>query len=307
MIRRPVAFESWAGKQRVSVMARIHGLLVIATLLAMSVFIPSTAKAADAKCEPDKLASKYPSLAGKTFKIGTDGETPPYAMRDPKDFNHLIGLDTELAEAAFKCLGVPIEFKLGAWSGQLPAVANGQTDAMWDTLYYTPERAQQMDFVIYSRAATGGMVQKGNPKHIMSLDDVCGVRAAAGLATVEEAQFRQLSEKCVKDGKKAIDIVTFPDIPAGARLVMNDRADLLLINLGLVDQFVADNPDKAERAFMIVTNWKIGVGFNKSNKDLEQAVADALSAVRASGAEKSIYEKYHFDYSLAMPIEILTQ
>ena len=288
-------------------MAKFPGLSVIATLLAMAVLVPSVGRAADAKCEPDKLATRYPSLVGKTVKIGTDGETPPYAMRDPKDFSHLIGLDTELAEAAFKCIGVPIEFKLGAWSGQLPAVANGQTDAMWDTLYYTPERAQQMDFVIYSRAATGGMVQKGNPKHIMGLDDICGVRATAGLGTVEEAQFRQLSDKCVRDGKKAVDIVTFPDIPAGARLVMNDRADLLLINLGLVDQFVADNPDKLERSFMIVTNWKIGVGFNKNNKELEVAVADALRAIRASGAEKAIYDKYHFDYSLAMPIEILTQ
>jgi len=259
------------------------------------------------KCEPDRLATKYPSLVGKTIKIGTDGETPPYAMRDPKDFNHLIGLDTELAEATFKCIGVPVEFKFGAWSGQIPAVANGQTDAMWDTLYYTPERAKQIDFVIYLRAATGGMVQKGNPKHIMSLDDICGVRATAGLGTVEEAQFRQLSDKCVKDGKKPVEIVTFPDIPAGARLVMNDRADLLLINLGLVDQFVADNPDKLERSFMIVTDWKVGVGFGKANKELERAVADGLAAIRADGTEKKIYDNYHFDYSLAMPIETLTQ
>jgi polar amino acid transport system substrate-binding protein len=288
-------------------MAKFCGFSVVATLLAIAALVPSVGNAAAAKCEPEKLATKYPSLVGKTIKIGTDGETPPYAMRDPKDFSQLIGLDTELAQAAFKCIGIPIEFKLGAWSGQLPAVANGQTDAMWDTLYYSPERAQQMDFVVYSRAATGGMVQKGNPKHIMGLDDICGVRASAGLGTVEEAQFRQLSDKCVKDGKKAVEIVTFPDIPAGARLVMNDRADLLLINLGLVDQFVADNPDKLERSFMIVTNWKLGVGVNKSNKELEQAIADALSAIRASGAEKAIYEKYHFDYSLAMPVEILTQ
>jgi polar amino acid transport system substrate-binding protein len=288
-------------------MGKYRALSVIAALLAVALFLPSAGIAADAKCEPDKLATKYPSLVGKTIKIGTDGETPPYAMRDSKDFGQLIGLDTELAQAAFKCIGAPIEFKLGAWSGQLPAVANGQTDAMWDTLYYSPERAQQMDFVVYSRAATGGMVQKGNPKHIMGLDDICGVRASAGLGTVEEAQFRQLSDKCVKDGKKAVEIVTFPDIPAGARLVINDRADLLLINLGLVDQFVADNPDKLERSFMIVTNWKIGVGVNKNNKELEQAIANALSAVRASGAEKAIYEKYHFDYSLAMPVEILAQ
>jgi polar amino acid transport system substrate-binding protein len=88
---------------------------------------------------------------------------------------------------------------------------------------------------------------------------------------------------------------------------MNDRADLLLINLGLVDQFVADNPDKLERSFMIVTDWKVRVGFGKANKELEQAVADGLAAIRADGTEKKIYDKYHLDYSLAMPIETLTQ
>src|ERR1700751_1254346 len=90
-----------------------------AFVLAVSAFwlvnaSPRLALAAEAKCEPDKLSAKYPGLAGKTIKIGTDGETPPYSMRDPKDFNHLIGLDTELAEATFRCIGLPVEFKFGA-------------------------------------------------------------------------------------------------------------------------------------------------------------------------------------------------
>ncbi len=37
-------------------------------------------------CEPSKVAQKYPSLAGKTIKIGVDPESPPYAFRDSKDF-----------------------------------------------------------------------------------------------------------------------------------------------------------------------------------------------------------------------------
>jgi ABC-type amino acid transport substrate-binding protein len=56
-----------------------------------------------------------------------------------------------------------------------------------------------------------------------------------------------------------------------------------------------------------VTNWKIGVGFGKGNKELEQAVADGLAAIRADGTEKKIYYKYHFDYSVAMTIETLTR
>ena len=285
----------------------LQGSIIVAAVFAVLSLAPRIAAAEDAKCEPDKLATKYPSLVGKTLKVGTDPETPPYAMRDPKDFNTLIGLDTELAQAAFKCIGVPIEFKVGSWSGQLPAVANGQTDLMWDTLYYTPERAQQMDFVIYLRAATGGLVAKGNPKHITSLDNLCGTRASAALGSVEEAQFHKISDKCVADGKPAVEVVVSPDIPAGYRQVMNDRSDLLLINLGLVDQMVADNPDKLERAFMILTDWKVGVGLQKNNTDLAKAILDAMTAMRADGTEKAIYAKYHFDYSLAQPLEILTK
>src|SRR5271166_6388624 len=57
-------------------------------------------------CEPDKVATKYPSLAGKTIKIGADPTSPPYVTRDPKDFNQLIGFDADLARAVFDCAGV---------------------------------------------------------------------------------------------------------------------------------------------------------------------------------------------------------
>src|ERR1700750_1813317 len=58
------------------------------------------ARAEDAGCEPAKLAAKYPGLAGKTIKIGQDGESVPFSMRDPNDFSKLTGLDADLARAA---------------------------------------------------------------------------------------------------------------------------------------------------------------------------------------------------------------
>jgi polar amino acid transport system substrate-binding protein len=285
-----------------SVLATLAAGLMMAAMMA-----PRIAAADEGKCEPDKVATKYPGLAGKTIKIGADGDTRPYAYPDAKDLKHLIGIDVELAEAAFKCIGLPIEWKLGPWSGQLPAVANGQTDLMWDSLYYSPERAQAMDFVVYMKAGTGVMVAKGNPKKIKTIDDYCGLRAAAGLATIEEAKFRELSKDCEAKGKKPIDVVTSPDIPAAARLVLNDRADLLMINLGMINAFVEDNKDKVENAFTIITDIKVGVGANKKNPELEKAVEDALKVLRADGTEKKIYDKYSYDYSLSAPIEIVTK
>jgi polar amino acid transport system substrate-binding protein len=133
-------------------------LQAAACLALLAVCALCSAKAEDASCEPAKLAAKYPGLAGKTIKIGQDGESVPFSMRDPKDFTKLIGLDADLAQATFACIGVPVQFTIGTWSGLIPAAMSGQIDVMWDTLLYTPERAKKLDFVVYMNAATGMLV-----------------------------------------------------------------------------------------------------------------------------------------------------
>jgi polar amino acid transport system substrate-binding protein len=99
-------------------MRNLHGLLPLGTialaLTVASLSVPRTAYADQAGCDPAKLAAKYPALAGKTIKIGQDGESVPFSQRDPKDFNKLIGLDADLARATFACVGVPIDFTIGA-------------------------------------------------------------------------------------------------------------------------------------------------------------------------------------------------
>ncbi len=269
--------------------------------------IAAPAWAADAKCEPDKLASKYPGLAGKTIKIAQDGQSPPFSFRDPKDFNVITGLDAELARAVFKCAGVPIEITTGGWSGLLQAVIAGQADVMWDILYYTPARAEKVDFVTYLTAATAALVPKGNPKKVKAIDDVCGLRAAAGLGTVEEAGFRDVSAKCVAAGKPAVEIVTYPDLPGGVRLAKNGRVDVLMSGYTVVSRIIADNGDAFEQAYMIVTDYKIAAAVTKGNKDLAQMIKDGLEVTMADGTYNALLKKYDLDLSLARTPEILTK
>ena len=265
------------------------------------------ARADDAACEPAKLAVKYPSLVGKTIKIGQDGESVPFSMRDPKDFSKLIGLDADLAQATFACIGVPMQFVIGTWAGLIPAAMSGQIDVMWDTLLYTPERAKKLDFVVYMNAATGMLVAKGNPKNIHAVGDLCALTATTTLGTTQEAMLREASSKCVATGKPAVNIITSTDMPSGLRLVQNARADLVAVNKFVGDSMVAANPTTVESAFDVITGAKIAVGTAKGNPDLVKALRDGLAAIRASGAEKAIYERYHVDYSLTTEPVTLTE
>ena len=265
------------------------------------------ARADDAACEPAKLAVKYPSLVGKTIKIGQDGESVPFSMRDSKDFSKLIGLDADLAQATFACIGVPMQFVIGTWAGLIPAAMSGQIDVMWDTLLYTPERAKKLDFVVYMNAATGMLVAKGNPKNIHAVGDLCALTATTTLGTTQEAMLRDVSSKCVATGKPAVNIITSTDMPSGLRLVQNARADLAAVNKFVGDSMVAANPTTVESAFDVITGAKIAVGTAKGNPDLVKALRDGLAAIRASGAEKAIYDRYHVDYSLTTEPVTLTE
>jgi polar amino acid transport system substrate-binding protein len=200
-----------------------------------------------------------------------------------------------------------VEFVTGAWSGLLPAVMAGQADVMWDTLFYTPERAKKVDFVIYLSAASGGLVAAGNPKQLKSADEACGLRGTAGLGTVEEAQLRDISAKCTAAGKAPVEIVTFPDIPAGARLVQNGRADLMISDLAMIDSIAGGNPGAFSRAFTIETTDRKAVGLTKGNADLARAIMDGLTILKANGKAKAIFDTYHVDYGIMLQPEIVTK
>jgi len=276
------------------VMGLMAGMLMLAT-----------ASPGLAACEPDKVATKYPGLAGKTLKVGLDPTLPPVMYRDPNNPSKIIGLDPDMIDAAMKCLGLKYELVGLDFGTLIPTLQAGQIQLVWSNIYYTPERAKAADFVAYATTGTAGIVKKGNPKHIKSLADTCGLRAAPVLGTVEDAAFKDESAKCVAAGKPAIEITPYPNAPATSRAIENDRADLSLYDVVLVDQVVKMNPDKFERAFAYRTNIRIGVAVKKGNEELLKAVKDVVQTLQDNGTQKALLQKNGMDPTLAVPAEIL--
>ena len=259
---------------------------------------------AQAACEPDKVATKYPGLAGKTLKVGLDPTLPPIMYRDPGNPNKIVGQDPDMVEAAMKCLGLRYELVGLDFGTLIPTLQANQIQLVWSNIYYTPARAQAADFVNYATTGTAGIVKKGNPKGIKSIEDACGKRAAPILGTVEDKGFQDASAKCVAAGKPAIEITPYPNAPATSRAIENDRADLSMYDVVLVDQVVRTNPDKFERAYSFRSGIKIGVAVKKGNEELVNAVRDAITELQANGTQKALMQKNGIDPTLAIPVEV---
>ena len=277
-------------------------------MISIALMIPAPPVRADEPtCEPERVAEKYPSLAGKKLHIGADPQTQPFVFRDPNDFNHLIGFDVELAREVFDCAGVEFEFFLGGWSGLLPAAMAGQIDAMWDALYYLPERAEKLDFVSYMQAGIGALVRPGNPHNVHSIADLCGHNVSVLLGTVEEATVKKQDETCKAEGKAAINIMIGPDTASVSRLLQTERVEVFVIDLGLAGGLSRERPEDFEFAFRHLTGITQAVGVPKGREDLVRAIYDGLRIAQAKGTQRALHEKYGMDPALQLEPKVLTE
>jgi polar amino acid transport system substrate-binding protein len=277
--------------------------LMMAVLFLVAVASMPSAKAAEAGCEPGKIATKYPSLAGKTLKVGISAGDKPFSLRTPDDVSQFTGFDVEYAKQAFACIGAPIEFSVASWPGLMPSLVAGQIDVMWDELFYTPERAQAIDFVLYSTAGDAIVVHKGNPKNVHVLSDLCGLRAVSQLGGTENGTLTTTSQQCTDAHKAPIAITVAQDRPSGLRELDNDRVDAYL-GIGTVSAY---DPAVYEIAYSYSSGVKVGVGVRKGDTDMAKALYDTIKIMQADGSDKKLYETFGLAPALAMPTEILVK
>ena len=280
---------------------RLIGGLCLVTLFAST--IASGSALAAGKCEPEKLAEKYPALVGKTVNVGITAAQAPYTYRDSTNLEHFVGADIELMTDAFDCIGMKWRPNIGAFAGLITSVTEGRNDVMWDSLVYTPTRGKQVDFVLFESAGTGFLVQKGNPKNVTSLDAVCGLNVGAMLGTIQEAAFREQGKKCVAAGKADVNLLTFGDEAQGDRELANGRIDVIMNDMGQA-AYLASKEPALQVGFFIQSDLRVGAAVNRGEPMLSQAIADAMTVEQESGKEKAILVKYGIDPALIYPVEI---
>jgi polar amino acid transport system substrate-binding protein len=262
-------------------------------------------KSAHPGCEPDKVASKFPAIAGKTMRVGIAPDKPPGRYRDPKNPDKIVGYDPDLVEEVMSCLGVKYEFVATQFAGLIQGIQAGQMDLVWSNLFYTPERAKIVDFVLYQKTGDAVMVAKGNPKNVKSMMDLCGLRASASLGSVELAALEDGSAKCVAAGKPAILVSTYPNVAAVVRSLENNRADAICMERVSLDQQVIERPNDFERAFILEgVEFKIGAAVINGNDRVLLPVFDAVKAIQADGTHAKILQKHGVDPALELKAEI---
>ncbi|WP_405648453.1 ABC transporter substrate-binding protein [Streptomyces sp. NBC_00019] len=250
------------------------------------------------------LFDKLPADIQKAgvIKVGTNAE---YAPMEYQEGGKIVGVDPDIAAALGKQLGVEFKFTSGSFDGLITSLNSGRYDVAMSSITDTKARQEGLDdkgkklgpgvdFVDYFTAGTAVYVQKGNPKKINSIEDLCGQTAAVQRGTTYEQALQAQSKSCTDDGKKKITIESFENDTEAQTRVKSGGAVA-----GVNDYPVAiDMARKADggNAFEVVGEQvdagPFGIAVNKDNKELSAALEEAVNAIIEDGTYKTILEKW---------------
>jgi polar amino acid transport system substrate-binding protein len=228
--------------------------------------------------------------------MGSDISFPPmeyYKGSTP------VGFDIDLGDAIAKQLGVKAKWVNTSFTGIIPALQAQRFDLILSSMTDSKAREGTLNFVDYLNVGSSLLVQKGNPKHLTTLNSVCGTIMAGQTGTNAAMIADQEAARCKKEGKPAVTLVQYPSESQVVLAIEGGRADAAAIDyvgaVGFVEQDHGKNLAVASN--LQSDKAPYGIGILKSDTQLTKAVHVALKALIKNGTYKKLLAKWHIQAS----------
>lgn len=245
------------------------------------------------------LFNQLPSAiqSSKEIKIGSDIEYAPIEFFK-EGTQQTQGVDYDLAQALGQQLGVKMTFIDDTdFAGIIGALQSGRFDIIMSAMSDTAERrGKGVEFIDYFSAGSSILVQKGNPKGIKTLNDLCGQTVAVQKGTIQDTDILTPQEPKCRASGKAVSVLRFE----------KDTDALLQVKNGRAVANVEDFPVAAYNAqtsgggsdFEAVPGQvgavsPYGIAVPKASTQLRDALQAALKAIIANGSYDQILARWN--------------
>lgn len=195
------------------------------------------------------LAAMLPASiksAGKIVAVNS-GSFPPYEIVGTNGAT--TGASADLLKALGQMWGVKIEEQtVDGLDGELTGIASGRYQMAFGPVGDFKDREGSNDFVDYVQEFVVFAVPKGNPKNITGLDTTCGDKIAVQAGGSAEDVIKAQAQKCAKEGKPKLTVMSFKDQPSSVLAVQSGRADAFFSSQAPLTYFVKQSDGKLQLA-----------------------------------------------------------
>ncbi len=274
------------------------------TLVALVVFAACNGDGEEAAafvCTPPETGTPVegvPELGDGTLNVGSEIAYAPFEFfREGTDIED--GLDIDFARCLAEEMGVAIDFLNTGFDGLIPALQSAEFDILVSAMTIRPDREEEIDFVPYITVGLGVVVPAGNPDNITGLDEsLCGLTLAVQVATIQVTFLEELNEDGCADNN--IDIVTFETNPLAVEDLRTGGSDANFSDFPVAAEDAAQSEGDLEVVEPQIDPEPYGIGVDKGSTELNDAIADAVQAIRDSGKYDEVLERWDLE-AVALP------
>jgi polar amino acid transport system substrate-binding protein len=252
-----------------------------------------------------------PSAAGKTIEVERDAKIAamvPAKVRDRGTLTAAIsvdvapikfvnsdgdidGLNPQLLRGAAKVLGLKLDLQKGTPDSMLPGLEANRFDIL-ASYGDVKERRAKIDFVDYLTAGTSVLTSAKFAKDkIVPSVDLCGLTVSYVRAAAQQGLTMAASKECEKNGKKPIDGAPFGDGNSGILSVQSGQADAFWGDSAAMAFNASTKPDLFKVVYTKNTAY-YGIGVNKANRELTDAIQAALVKLEADGVYAQLTKRW---------------
>lgn len=233
-------------------------------------------------------------ITAGTLTIGSDTTYPPQEFIDTTSGSPT-GFDVDLITAMAQKLGLQAKVVTANFSTIIDDLSAKRYDVVISALTINEERLKKVEFVPYFQAGESLIVQKGNPKGIQCVPNLCGLKVAVQSGTVELDDLNAGSKACTDAGKAAISLTVLKDQTAVIQELVNHRVDATYQDSPVSDYYLKQNPGQFEIGGTVANAAAEGIAVRKDDTAMLNALRAAFSAVKSDGTYDSLFNKWELN------------
>lgn len=215
----------------------------------------------------------------------------PFSMKPADTFE---GMLPEMSDAIGSVLGVEMEIVETSYASYVPALQAGRVDMIWGALGDTVEREKTIDFVSYLRSSSSPMVAASRPVEITAPEDLCGLVAGTVKGGDIQTFLEKQQKECADKGLKPMELNLYDSASAATAQLQAGKIATFL-GVTTMQRYIAKTAGDGKTFDVLdlkVIPTIYGMGFSKSDPDLQQAMAGALQKLINDGTYASVLDKY---------------
>lgn len=206
----------------------------------------------------------------------------PYVYEDPKNPGAYIGFEVDIIKAIARHIGVEQKMVIRAWDTLIPELQKSSFDMAMNGIEDTDDRRKivlfSTPYFVYSQQIT---VRKNN-NSIMGFEDLRGKKVATLSGTAAEDMLR---------AAEGIDVRINPEIIYSYKDLEDGKVDAVVLDTPIAAAYGATNP-KLKNVGESFGEGTYAIAFRMEDKQLRDAVSQALQVIKENGELSAIYQKW---------------